>query len=559
MIKKAEKKNMITALYCRLSQDDNLDGESNSITNQKKILTDYAQRNGFPNILTFADDGYTGTDFNRPDFMRMQKLVEDGKVGTIIVKDLSRFGREHVLCGYYTQIMYPSLGVNFIAIQENVDTEKGIGTEMMPIHNVFNEWYAAQTSKKIRAVWKSKADRGERISSSVPFGYRKSETDPKQWVIDEPAAKVVRYIFSLCVAGLGPMKIATRLRAEHTLTPTAYYMSVGRSYTAKPPLDPFNWDQTSIRNILENHQYTGCTVNFKTTVVSYKVHKTVHCDPSEWQIIPNTQEAIIDEDTFATVQELRSSRRRTTATGRTSLFSGLVFCGDCHSKLYFCAAKSLKPNQEFYRCSAYKENRGICSIHFIRNVVLEELVLTTIRKAARYICEYEPVFLYLYAKQHELTRTNDLNEAKRKTEQSKKRIADIDKLIEAVFEQHILGKLPEERFQKMRSDYETEQKQLTEFVTETEKKIENAKQEKIDLRVFLDEIRKCTEITELTPTLVNTLIKRIEVFDSILDEDGKKHVPVKIHFRAAGIITIPDENEILSVYEDIQNKPIKTA
>lgn len=365
MIKKAEKKNLITALYCRLSQDDNLDGESNSITNQKKILTDYAQKNGFPNILTFADDGYTGTDFNRPDFMRMQKLVEDGKVGTIIVKDLSRFGREHVLCGYYTQIMYPSLGVNFIAIQENVDTEKGIGTEMMPIHNVFNEWYAAQTSKKIRAVWKSKADRGERISSSVPFGYRKSETDPKQWVIDEPAAKVVRYIFSLCVAGLGPMKIATRLRAEHTLTPTAYYMSVGRSYTAKPPLDPFNWDQTSIRNILENHQYTGCTVNFKTTVVSYKVHKTVHCDPSEWQIIPNTQEAIIDEDTFATVQELRSSRRRTTATGRTSLFSGLVFCGDCHSKLYFCAAKSLKPNQEFYRCSAYKENRGICSIHFI--------------------------------------------------------------------------------------------------------------------------------------------------------------------------------------------------
>ena len=285
----------------------------------------------------------------------------------------------------------------------------------------------------------------------------------------------------------------------------------------------------------------------------------MHCDPSEWQIIPNTQEAIIDEDTFATVQELRSSRRRTTATGRTSLFSGLVFCGDCHSKLYFCAAKSLKPNQEYYRCSAYKENRGICSIHFIRNVVLEELVLTTIRKVARYICEYEPVFLYLYAKQHELARTNDLNEAKRKTEQSKKRIADIDKLIEAVFEQHILGKLPEERFQKMRSDYETEQKQLTEFVTETEKKIEDAKQEKIDLRVFLDEIRKCTEITELTPTLVNTLIKRIEVFDSILDEDGKKHVPVKIYFRAAGIITIPDENEILSVYEDIQNKPIKTA
>jgi DNA invertase Pin-like site-specific DNA recombinase len=532
-----------------------------SLTNliSKKILTDYAAKNGFQNILIFADDGYTGTDFNRPNFQRMQKMVENGEVGTVIVKDLSRFGREHVLCGYYTQIMYPSLGVNFIAIQENVDTEKGIGTDMMPIHNVFNEWYAAQTSKKIRAVWKSKADRGERISATVPYDYRKSEDDPKQWVIDEAAAEVVRHIFALCVEGLGSTKIANRLREEHVLVPTAYFLSIGRAASNKPPIDPYAWESTTIRNILENRQYTGCTVNFKSTIVSYKVHKKVQNEPENWQIIPNTQEAIIDEETFNTVQELRKGRRRNTATGRTSLFSGLVYCGDCGSHLYFCASKSISEKQEFFRCSAYKENRGSCTIHYIRNVVLEEMVLETVKAAARYISEYEPVFLYLYSKQHALSKAQNLRTAKQQLEQSKRRIGEIDKLITAVFEQHVLGKLSDERFMKMSADYEAEQRRLREYVATAETDILTAEQEKVDLRSFLAAIRNCTNLTELTPTLVNTLIKRIEVFNSEKGADGKKHVPITIHFRAVGVISIPDEKEILSVMEEIRNNPHHVA
>ncbi len=315
MTKQAE--NKITALYCRLSQDDGRDGDSNSIVNQREILSQYARSNGFHNTQFFVDDGVSGTTFDRPDFQRMQRMIENGEIDTVIVKDLSRFGRNYLDVGKYLEIKYPSLGVRFIAIQENVDTMKNIGTEMMPFNNIFNEWHAAQTSKKIRAVWKSKADKGERVASAVPFGYKKSEDNPKQWVVDEDAAKVVRYIFDLCLQGLRPTKIGRRLENEQILSPTAYFISVGRK-TSKDvsKRGQYAWTTSSIEHILANRQYTGCTVNFKTTLVSYKVHKTVHNPEEEWQIIPNTQEAIIDEDTFNRVQELRENRRRNTATGR---------------------------------------------------------------------------------------------------------------------------------------------------------------------------------------------------------------------------------------------------
>lgn len=274
---------------------------------------------------------------------------------------------------------------------------------MLPFYNIFNEWYAAQTSKKIRAVWQSKSDNGERVSSAVAYGYKKSDDDPKQWIIDEPAAKVVRYIFQLCLEGLSVTKIARRLEAEKILTPTAYYNSVGRK-TRNKVIDPYRWSENSVDHILSNMQYTGCTVNFKSSTVSFKVHKTVYHLEDDWVIIPNTQEAIIDMDTWERVQEIKKHRRRNTATGRQSIFSGLIYCGDCGSKLYFCAAKSVKENQEFYRCSAYKENRGSCSIHYIRNVALERMVLKLIREAAEYITEYEPIFLYLYGNNTSLTR-----------------------------------------------------------------------------------------------------------------------------------------------------------
>lgn len=556
---KKEAGNKITALYCRLSQDDGLYGESCSISNQKDILSRFSKDNGYLNTRFFVDDGYSGTDFDRPDFQRMKKMIDEGEIKRVIVKDLSRFGRNYIDAGKFIEVEYPKLGVHFIAIQENVDNVKNTGMEMMPFNNIFNEWYAAQTSKKIRAVWKSKAEKGERVSSSVPFGYRKVELKSTKLVIDEPAAEVVRHIFALCLDGFGPMKIAKRLEAERIINPTAYYISVGLPHTCKAPENQFRWDGSTVVNILENRQYTGCTVNFKTSIVSYKVHKTVYNPEESWQIIPDTQEAIIDEDTFNRVQMLRRNRRRPTATGKTSLFSGLLYCADCGSKLYYCAAKSIKPEQEFYRCSAYKENRGTCSIHYIRDIALKEIVLETVVRVAKFIQQFEPVFLYMFVKKQELSQAQRFKTVKNSLEQEKHRICELDKLIESLYSDNVLGKISDERFAKMMSNFESEQKELTASVTEKEKALHDAEQSKTDLRIFLETIRKCTDITELTSTLVNTLIERIEVH-KCEKVNGHKQVRVDIHFTAAGMISIPDEEEIQTIISEIRDgKSIKTA
>ena len=551
MIKQAE--NKITALYCRLSQDDGREGESNSISNQKEILAQYARANGFHNTTFFVDDGISGTTFDRPDFQRMQRMIENGEIGAVIVKDLSRFGRNYLDVGEYLEIKYPTLGVRFIAIQENVDTLKNTGTEMMPFNNIFNEWYAAQTSKKIRAVWKSKADKGERIAAAIPYGYIKSQDDPKQWIIDEESAKVVRYIFELTLEGLGPMKIARRLEDEQILSPTAYYLENGRkSSNDISARGKCAWSTTSVRHILENRQYTGCTVNFKTSLVSYKVHKTVYNPEEEWQIIPNTQEAIIDEDTFNRVQELRDSRRRNTATGRESLFSGLLYCADCKSKLYFCAAKSIKPEQEFHRCSAYKENRGSCSIHFIREVVLREAILELVKRVALFIQQYEAVFLYMYAKKHNITKEVNSRNMKATIERNKRRIKELDKLIERIYEDNVLGKIPDARFSKMMASYEAEQNQLVTETAKAEESLKTMEQDKVDLRAFLETIRQCTDIKELTPAIVNRLIRRIEVHNSE-KVDGRKQVRLDVYFTAVGLIDIPGEKELIEMMREIQS------
>ena len=551
MIKQAE--NKITALYCRLSQDDGREGESNSISNQKEILAQYARANGFHNTMFFVDDGISGTTFDRPDFQRMQRMIENGEIGVVIVKDLSRFGRNYLDVGEYLEIKYPTLGVRFIAIQENVDTLKNTGTEMMPFNNIFNEWYAAQTSKKIRAVWKSKADKGERIAAAIPYGYIKSQDDPKQWIIDEESAKVVRYIFELTLEGLGPMKIARRLEDEQILSPTAYYLENGRkSSNDISARGKYAWGTSSIRHILENRQYTGCTVNFKTSLVSYKVHKTVYNPEEEWQIIPNTQEAIVDEDTFNRVQELRDSRRRNTATGRESLFSGLLYCADCKSKLYFCAAKSIKPEQEFHRCSAYKENRGTCSIHFIREVVLREAILELVKRVALFIQQYEAVFLYMYAKKHNITKEVNSRNMKATIERNKRRIKELDKLIERIYEDNVLGKIPDARFSKMMASYEAEQNQLVTETAKAEESLKTMEQDKVDLRAFLETIRQCTDIKELTPAIVNRLIRRIEVHNSE-KIDGRKQVRLDVYFTAVGLIDIPGEKELIEMMREIQS------
>ena len=545
----------ITALYCRLSVDDEKkDAESNSITNQKQILLDYCQKQGFTNTMFFVDDGISGTSFERGGFQQMQKMVEEGKICRVIVKDLSRFGREMVEAGRLTQIVYPSLGVTFISLHENVNSTTGEGMEMLPFYNIFNEWYAAQTSKKIRAVWQSKAENGKRVSPTVPFGYVKDPDDKEKWLIDEPAAEVVRKIYALCLAGRGPSQIARQLEKEKILVPSAYYESVGRSHAQKVPTNPYSWDQKTVVGIIENRQYTGCAVNFKSTTVSYKVHKKIHNATEDYQIIPNMQEPIISEEQWLRVQELRKHRRRPTATGRASLFSGLVYCPDCGAKLHFCAAKSLKRNQEFWRCSNYKDGRGTCQIHYIRDVVLERIVLEAISSLTDFVKCHEPVFLYMLAKKTNAMRQKEHKRLEQAVEQGTKRIAEIDRLIEKVFEQNAIGVLSDERFSKMLQSYEKEQKALTQEVAESRQTLEEAKQKATDLRLLLRTLREMTEINELTPTLVNFLIERIEVHNND-KSSGHCYVKVDIYFTAVGMIDIPTEQEILAMMEEIRANP----
>lgn len=545
----------ITALYCRLSVDDEKkDAESNSITNQKQILLDYCQKQGFTNTMFFVDDGISGTSFERGGFQQMQKMVEEGKICRVIVKDLSRFGREMVEAGRLTQIVYPSLGVTFISLHENVNSTTGEGMEMLPFYNIFNEWYAAQTSKKIRAVWQSRAENGKRVSPTVPFGYVKDPNDKEKWLIDEPAAEVVRKTYALCLAGRGPLQIAKQLEKENILVPSAYYESVGRTHAQKVPSDYCKWNQKTVVGILENRQYTGCAVNFKSTTVSYKVHKKIHNAKEDYQIIPNMQEPIISEEQWLRVQELRKHRRRPTATGRTSLFSGLVYCADCGAKMHFAAAKSLTRNQEHFRCSNYKSGRGECTVHYIRDVVLEKIVFEAISSLADFVKCHESVFLYMLAKKTNAMRQKEHKRLELAVKQGTKRIAEIDRLIEKVFEQNASGILSDERFSKMLQGYEKEQKALTQEVADSRQTLEEAKQKATDLRLLLRTLREMTEINELTSTFVNSLIERIEVHNND-KSSGHCYVKVDIYFTAVGMIDIPTEQEILAMMEEIRVNP----
>lgn len=377
---------------------------------------------------------------------------------------------------------------------------------------LINEWYAAQTSKKIRAVWAMKAANGKRISPTVPYGYVKDPNDHEKWNIDEPAADVVRRIYDLCLQGYGPLQIAKQLESDKVLIPSAYYQAAGRKSRNKVPVDSVHWDTATIVHILENRQFTGCTVNFISTSVSYKVHKRIHNPQEEWQIIPNTQEAIIDENTWLRVQELRQSKRRNTKTGRLSLFSGLVYCADCGSKLH-CGLSD-----------------------FVRS--------------------YESVFFVLLAKQSQAAQQKELQATRVKLEQSKKRVADIDRVISRLYEDNVIGKLSDERFMKMSASYEQEQKNLELTIAECEQTLLEADKAKVDLRMLLKGLREFTELKELTPEIVNTLIQRIEVHNSDRST-GKIRVQVDIDFTAIGLFTIPDEKELQKLMDDIRENPQK--
>ncbi len=547
--------NKITALYCRLSVDDTdkqSDEESNSIKNQKQILQDYCKKNGYHNTRFFVDDGVSGTTFDRPGFKEMEALAEDGKIGTIIVKDLSRFGREQTEMGRLTQIVYPSLGITFIAIQEHVNTATGEGVEIMPFHTIFNEWYAAQTSKKIRQVWKTKSEHNMRVSHRIPFGYVRDKDDKEKWLIDEEAAKVVRHIFELYLSGMGIERIARRLQEEKVLTPNSYYASIGRGYSVYLPDNPYEWKDTSVANILDNRKYTGCMVNNVYSTVSYKVHKRTIAPEEDRQIIPNLHEAIISEEDWLRVHELRQNKRRTLKSGKTSMFSGLLYCHECGSKLHFCTSKTFGPRQDFYRCAKYKSGRGTCSIHFIRNIVLERIVLAAISDLADFVRCYESVFMYMINERNKLLKAEAQKAEKRKLAQAEKRHDELEFLSKRVYEDNAFGKLPDDRYEKLIQSYEAEQKEIDKTIEDLKANLAKTTRESEELRYLFDKLRDLSQVTELDPVLVNTLIKRIEIHDSE-KRDGKTYVKVDIYFTAIGMFDIPSEKEINAVMKRMES------
>lgn len=497
----------ITALYARLSQEDALDGDSNSIVNQKKILLKYAEDNGFPNPTFFIDDGVSGVTFDRPGWNEMIRLAEAGKVKTVIVKDMSRMGRDYLKVGYYTESFFAERDIRYIAINDGVDSDKG-DNDFTPFRNLFNDFYARDTSKKIRAVMRSKGNAGEHLCTNPPYGYRKDPTDKKKWIVDEEAAAVVKRIFDLCIAGKGPMQIAKALTADKVLTVKAYYAKRdGKSM----PDNLYRWDFKTVAGILERQEYTGCTVNFKTYSKSHKLKKRLQNAPENYRIFPNTQPAIIEEKVFERVQELRANKRRPTKTGRQGLFSGLLYCADCGKKLYFCTTNSFTPKQEHYVCSNYKSNTGTCSAHFIREETLKLFVRQRIFDVTAMFIDDIQGFQKIVYQQRFAEAEKAVKRQKKELEHARKRIAEFDRIFKRIYEDDINGTISHERFLKLSSEYEAEQKELTAFVKTEQAAVDTYEQDRADFDSFAAIIRKYVGIRELTPTIVNEFVKKIIV------------------------------------------------
>ena len=525
----------ITALYCRLSQDDALDGESNSITNQKALLSKYATEHGFRNAVFFVDDGYSGTNFQRPGFQEMMRYVEDYAVSTLIVKDLSRLGREYSYMGRLQDFIFPAYDVRFIAVNDDVDSAKG-ENDFAVFKNVFNDYYAKDTSKKIRAVIKIRGEAGEHLASNPPFGYIKDPQDKKKWIVDEDAAKIVRRIFDLCVAGKGPMQIAKTLTAEKVLTVTAYN---AKQKGWSMPENLYQWNSNAVIKILDRREYTGCTVNFKTYTKSLKFKKRMENPAENQRVFEDTQPAIIEIGLWDRVRVLRANKRRLTKTGKTSIFSGLVYCADCGEKLYFCTCNTYKDDtQDHFVCSNYKSNTGSCQIHYIREITLYKHVLECVQRTLTYVRLFRDDFAHEMLEQDEAIRKAELVQKRKALSAAKKRIEELDKIIQRLYEDTALGKLSDARYTKLSTQYEIEQAEIQHISHTLERQIDEESEQVADVGRFLQLAEKYSELQELDAYTVNELIDKI-VIHNPEKIDGKKHVTIEIYFTYVGKIRIP--------------------
>ena len=500
----------ITALYCRLSQDDKQEGDSNSIINQKKILKKYALDRGYTNIQFYIDDGVSGTTFNRAGFQSMIADVEAGKVKRVIVKDMSRLGRDYLQVGMYTEIFFPEHDVHFIAVNDGVDSNQE-DNEFTPFRNIINEWYAKDTSKKIRAVKRSKGMAGEHIGSHPPYGYMKNPENKKEWIIDEEAAEVVREIFRLCVGGYGPTRIAHILTERKILCPTYYALEKGGKPRTALPADKYTWNGPVVAKILDRMDYLGHTVNFKTHVKSYKVHKTIYNSPDQWKVFEGTHEAIIDKETFEIVQKIRAGKRRPTRMGEMPMFSGLLYCADCGRKLSFHRKADEPAEKHHYLCENYRSNTANCTMHYIRNVVVERIVLENLKEVIQYVSNYEDEFVRMIMDSDMRQRNRELSQKKKRLAEIQKRIGELDTIFQRIYEDNIIGKLSDERFMKMSKGYEDEQRTLQTEADGIQSELQQEEKKSVDVKRFLAIVKKYTDLTELTPEILREFIDKIIV------------------------------------------------
>ena len=527
----------VTALYCRLSKDDELVGDSNSIVHQKEMLAKYAKEHGFTNTEFYVDDGYSGTNFNRPDFQKMMSDVEEGKIRTVIVKDMSRFGRDYIMVGYYTEIYFGNCNVRFIAVNDGVDSNVQTENDLTPFKNVFNEWYAKDTSKKIRAVFKAKGNSGKHLSTNPPFGYIKDPNDKEKWIIDEEAAETVKRIFQMFVDGMRMPEIARKLTEEKVETPQLYNLHRGRKIHRLSEF-PEIWSVASVKGILDQIAYAGHTVNFQTTKKSFKNKKQVRLPKDQWVICENTQEPIIDGKTFETVQQMRKTKRAYTKFNEPNMFSGLLYCADCGNRLTIQRVAKHR-NMDNFTCATYrKKKKGLCSSHRILVSDLERVVQCDLHKVCEYVILHEKEFVDEYLSGSKKETEKFQTRAKAELKRLRDRQDEIGRIIRKLYEDNVNGRITDERFDFLVKSYEDEGQELKRQMQDLKRSLTDSEQDEEKLSKFLNMVKTYSEIRELTPEILNSFVEKIIISETEWYA-GRKMQEVKIIYKFIGAIRLP--------------------
>ena len=525
-------------LYERLSRDDNLEGESYSIGNQKKLLAKVAKEKGYTNLVHFLDDGISGVTMDRPGFVEMIRQLEHGKAAAVFVKDLSRLGRNYIEVGRLTEEFFPDHDIRLVAVSDNIDTAEG-ENELAPIRNLFNEWYARDISKKRRISNKIKGNAGEPMGQP-PYGYIKDPNDPKHWIVDDEAAQVVRRVYSMTLEGFGTEQTATQLEKDGVLTPRAYWLTKGIKRPGKGKQQPpTKWNSSTITKILSLQEYCGDILNFKTYSKSYKNKKRIDNDRENWVVFQDVHEAIIERAVYEQVQQKRGKiRKRRTNNGEHNMFSGLLVCADCGSNLHFHFNQG-NPEIKYFNCSNYKGNRGTCtSTHYVRVDFLEEVVLGEIRRLTKFASLYEDEFVKAVIGHSQQAEQTDRKLKEKELKTLLARDEELDGLFERIYEDNVSGKLSDDRFAKMSRRYEDEQKELAEKIKKLRSEIEKQSSRSMTTDMFIGLVRKYTRARKLTPRMLNELIEKIEVFNAE-KIDGVWEQRLRIHYNCVGTIEIP--------------------